>query len=104
MAAFPTVSNLQETTTDRHFTLQGYGPTHHKGKDYIDDIIISPTLHISQGGYIPFGEAPGDHRAVWISIHYDIALGYNMYKPVRQEARRLKTNDPKSKKKVSNHL
>ena len=79
---FCTAVNLREAITEKHQANQGYAPTHQKGRDPIDGIFISPTLHITQGGYLPFGEAPGDHRALWISIHYDLALGYNMYRPV----------------------
>ena len=95
METFCTAVNLREANTDKHSAIQGYAPTHQKGKDPID----GPSLHITQGGYLPFGEAPEDHRAIWISIHYDLALGYNMYRPVRVQARQLKTNDPKSKQR-----
>ena len=72
MQAFATALNLREAIIDRHSQFQGYAPTHQKGEDPIDGIFISSTLHISQEGYLPFGEAPGNHRALWISIHYNL--------------------------------
>ena len=91
--------NLREAITQKHSEIQGFVPTWHRGRDPIDGIFISPTLHITAGGYLPFGESPGDHRLLWISVSYDLALGYNMHKPVPIKARRLNLQNPKHKKK-----
>ena len=91
--------NLREAILEKHSATKGYVPTWQRGNDPIDGIFISPTLHITQGGYLPFGESPGDHRAIWVTIQYDLALGYNMNQPVKPQARRMKMQDPKAKKR-----
>ena len=54
---------LREAILEKHKEEKGYAPTYQRGNDPIDGIFISDTLHISAGGYLPFGDAPSDHRA-----------------------------------------
>lgn len=71
--------HLREEITHKKSEMQGFLPMWQEGRDSIDGIFISPTLHILAGGYLPFGESLGDHQILWISISYDLALGYNMH-------------------------
>ena len=83
-------------------------PTHSRGSTPIDGIFISHTIHPRASGYLPFGEFPSDHRAIWIDISHENAFGSNTLKTVRPRARKLKSNDPKVRNKFikdyENHL
>jgi hypothetical protein len=92
---------LQECITNRH-TPGIIPPTCIKGSRPIDGIFISQTLHISQGGYLPFSCFPSDHRALWIDVSMSNLCG-NTMAPIRNPAaRRLKCNDPTTQKKWLN--
>jgi hypothetical protein len=69
-------------------------PTFHKGTTSIDGIFISQTISPLQGGYLPFGSFPSDHRCLWLDISTDNAFGYNPPSSKKFEARRLKSNNP----------
>ena len=62
---------LEEAITDRHATLQGIQPTYQRGSRPIDGIFMSQHLEIQAGGYLPFGAASSDHRAIWIKVDFD---------------------------------
>ena len=86
---------LKEAVTDRHVHNCGVQPTYQRGRSPIDGVYISQHLEIQAGGYLPFGDAPSDHRAVWITLDFESILGYDTYRPIRPQARRLKLNNPK---------
>ena len=88
-------TNLRDAITTKHEEMQGTQPTHHNGQHPIDGIFVSNTLHPIKCGYLPFGEFPSDHRALWIDLAMENCFGYNMPKATRPSARRLKSSDPK---------
>jgi hypothetical protein len=60
----------------------------------IDEIFLSKSLQMRQGGYLAFGEAIlSDHRALWIDISFKNVFGHHMPPIVRAPARRLNCND-----------
>ena len=73
--------------------------THNRGSKPIDGIFISHTLQIKASGYLPFGDFPSDHRALWIDITSENAFGIKIKEIVRPQARKLKSDDPPSRKK-----
>ena len=74
-------------------------PTHSRGRTAIDGIFISSTIHPRASGYLPFGDFPSDHRAIWMDISQENAFGSNTMKVIRPQARKLKSNDPKVRNK-----
>lgn len=74
-------------------------PTYHRGSYAIDGIFSSSTINIVKGGYMPFGAFPSDHRGLWVDIAYENAFGYNMPKTIVPQARRLKSDDPRTRNK-----
>ena len=76
-------------------------PTFHRGSVPIDGIFTSPTIRLVQGGYLPFGQFPSDHRALWIDILHSNAFGYNMSDITNPIARRLKSHLPKVRTKFN---
>lgn len=109
------VVGLREAIIEKHYKAQGYQPTYQRGygsgcsqvserkygssvlgyADPIDGIFISDSLNISADSYSPFGEAPLDHQAQWISLSCNIAFGYTMEEPQPISAFRLKNIDPR---------
>jgi hypothetical protein len=69
-------------------------PTYHHGTQSIDAIFISHTIKATQGGYLPFGAFPSDHRCLWIDITMENAFGYQPPKLTKFLARRLKSDNP----------
>ena len=65
----------------------------------IDGIFTSHTLQPLCCAFLPFGEYPSDHRALWIDLSFDNFFGYKMPKLVVPKAQRLKTDDPRVTKK-----
>ena len=92
---FLRTTNLMDAVTCRHQEKHGLQPTHHNGQHPIDGIFVSNTLHPIRCGYLPFGDFPSDHRAIWIDLTFDNCFGYKMPKATRPSARRLKSSDPK---------
>jgi hypothetical protein len=69
------------------------------------DAIFAPTQYTCwRGGYLSFEYLEGDHRGIWCDIPIELILGYNMQHPAHPKARRLKTTDPRVKKKYLKHL
>ena len=68
--------------------------TYQLGSIPIDRIFISQSLEISIGGYLPFGTAPSNYRALWIKVKVDLAFGYVFQKSMPLIVRRLKYEDP----------
>lgn len=70
----------------------------------IDAIFTSDSFHCWRGGYLSFDYLEGDHRGLWCDIPVEFLLGYNMQHPAHAGARRLKTNDPRIRKKYTSTL
>ena len=92
-------TNLIETITTKHEQQHGLEATHHNGRYPIDGIFVSNTLHPIRCGYLPFGDFPSDHRALWIDIPVNNCFGFNMPNSSKPAARRLKSSDPKIRNK-----
>ena len=75
--------------------------TFHRGSTPIDGIFTSPTINLVHGGYLPFGDFPSDHRALWIDIQYENAFGYRMSDITNPVARRLKSHLPRVRNKFN---
>jgi hypothetical protein len=70
----------------------------------IDAIFIPSQFKCWRGGYFAFDYLEGDHRGIWCDIPAEFILGYQMQHPAHPKARRLKTTDPKVRKKYVQHL
>ena len=55
----------------------------------------SKGIHIQAGGYFPFGEAPSNHRALWIKVKFQDVFCYNMKTLIPPEMRQLKHDNPR---------
>jgi predicted transposase YbfD/YdcC len=55
---------------------------------------VSHTIHLVNGGYLPFGSFPSDHRCLWIDISTANAFGYNPPSSPKHQARQLKSDNP----------
>jgi len=55
---------LIEAITKKHKSTWGLAPTRNRSQVPIDGIHISASLTIIQEGYLPFAQAPSDHRAL----------------------------------------
>ena len=65
---------LKEVITYRHG--QSPPPTYHRGQHSIDGIFVSSPLLGIKGGYLEFGDAPGDHRGIWVDVPQATVMGY----------------------------
>jgi hypothetical protein len=88
---------LREAILDKHNTKSPPATQNRNTKRQpIDGIWISACLHISAGGYAPFGDAcPSDHRMLWIEIQYSIAFGQRSPDIAKIQPKCLKTSDPR---------
>ena len=81
------------------------GPgTYCRGNLPIDEIFISTSIKITACGYLPNGEAAGDHRPIWIDICKTTALGTKLNDIASPQARRLKCKDPRIVKRYNDVL
>ena len=69
--------------------------TQHRGTYPIDGIFISNTIQPQRRGFLPFGEFPSDHRAIWVDISFDNVFGHKIPKLIIPQARKLKSDDPR---------
>ena len=70
----------------------------------IDGIWTSPSIHISQSGYLPFGQGcPSDHRMIWADIPIELILG-TPSRIKRPTPRRLKASDHRLVDRYIQHL
>jgi hypothetical protein len=94
---------LKDMIVDRH---KGEPPpTCKKSTEHPIDAIFGPdSFSCWRGGYLSFDLLEGDHRAIWCDIPVEFLLGYNMQHPAHAKARRLKTNDPRTRKKYTRTL
>ena len=71
-------------------------PTHNRGSRPIDAMFGSTaSLQGGCGGYCPFGEAPGDHRALWLDIPLLDVFGVASCPVQPRVARLLQCRDPR---------
>ena len=90
---------LKEAIIDKHYDEFEYQPTWNRGKHPIDGIFISDTLQVEAAGYLPFGESPSDHRALWVRFNEKHLFGHSMHKIDPPAARRFKLGDPRIEKR-----
>ena len=95
--------NLYPATMGRHDPATA-PETYSGGKDPIDEIFVSSTLHIKASGFLEHSSSEGDHRPVWVDISKESALGDNFPDLPLYQARRLKCSDPRVVKKYLKHL
>ena len=55
----------------------------------------TPGIRINKSGYLPFGDGPGDHRAVYVDLCQDSLFGGEFHKIHRLPARRLISTNEK---------
>ena len=54
----------------------GKGPnTYFRGSNKIDGIFCTNEMELVQGGYIPEGNSPGDHKCVWMDLAENSVVG-----------------------------
>ena len=70
-------------------------PTHNRGSRPIDGMFASATVAGGSCGYLPFGIAPGDHRALWFDIPLVAVFGVTSRPLSPRVARRLQCHDPR---------
>ena len=78
-----------------------YPATYNRGSSQIDDIFVSASLPITQCGLFPFGDAPGDHRGVYVDIPITAVESETRDRIQRVPKRRLVTSKPKVVKKFN---
>ena len=78
--------------------------THVYGHAPIDGIFVTPTLHITQGGYAPGDITVSDHRMLWVDITTASFMGEKHTPITRHPQRKLNTTNPRVKKKFNNIL
>jgi Reverse transcriptase (RNA-dependent DNA polymerase) len=83
-------AGLIDIVTSRH----PKGPaTYLGGSDPIDGIFVTATLQNCRCGYV---NVESDHFGMWIDIPYRIAWGQDDFTIVKPQARRLKSDDPRT--------
>ena len=88
---------LCEVITERHDPGKLVAPrTYERGSRPIDGIFVSPSLEASRCGYLPFVL---DHRCLWIDIPMEIAFGQESADKTPKQRRRLRNDDPRTRKK-----
>jgi Reverse transcriptase (RNA-dependent DNA polymerase). len=70
----------------------------------LDAIFTPESFQCWRGGFLSFDFLEGDHRGLWVDIPVEFLLGYNMQHPAHPKARRLKTTDPRVKKRYTKFL
>ena len=95
--------NLYPSTVGRHDS-ETAPATFNGGRDPIDEIFVSTSLHIKASGFLEHGASEGDHRPVWVDISKESALGDNFPDLPLYQARRLKCSDPRVVKKYLKNL
>ena len=78
--------------------------TYNHGSYAIDEIFVSPTLHVHKAGYLEHGSNLSDHRPLWVDISKTSMLGVKSSLKPTYAARKLKTNDPRVVNKYLNDL
>lgn len=94
---------MKDLIVDRH---KGEPPpTCKKSREHPIDAIFGPASFTSwRGGYLAFDYLEGDHRGLWCDIPVEFILRYRMQHPAHAGARRLKTSDPRIRRKYTRTL
>ena len=99
--AFEARNLIPVVTGGRH---SGAPPeTYNDGSYPIDECFASPSLNIKKCGYLRHGDNGSDHRALWLDIDKQSALGVLPPDIEQFKARKLKTTDPRIVQKY-NHV
>ena len=95
-------ANLNNLLATKH----GSGPrTHKRSKDSpIDCFLGSSKIKIRSGGYLSFGRLQSDHRGIWIDVSIRIIMVHKSSPITYFQARQLKLEDPRMRKKYAEHL
>lgn len=93
---------LEELITKKHSNEKPTA-TYNRGRECIDGIFGSASIHLLRGGHLAHGIFPSDHCLLHMDITYANAFGYKMPKIVKPPGRRLKCNDPRVKKRWQQH-
>ena len=99
LRGFMSVYGLQEAITYVHG--QNPPPTYHRGQDSIDGIFVSRNFLGIQGGYLEYGDAPGDHRGIWVDIPHTTLFGHKMPNVPPKQIRNLQCRHSKSTKRYT---
>lgn len=70
----------------------------------LDAVFAPESFQCWRSGFLSFEYLEGDHRGIWCDIPVEFLLGYNMQHPAHPKARRLKTMDPRVRKKYTKLL
>ena len=95
-------NGLQEVITYVHG--QNPPPTFHRGSSSIDGIFASRNFLGVKGGYLEYGDAPGDHRGIWIDIPHSTLLGHAMPNVPPKKTRSLQSKDNMGAKKYKHNV
>jgi Endonuclease/Exonuclease/phosphatase family./Reverse transcriptase (RNA-dependent DNA polymerase). len=90
---------LHDIIQSRHGSQTPPPTCHRSSGGPIDAIFATNIIPCWRGGYLAFDYLESDHRGLWCDIPIEFLLGYNMQHPAHPQARRLKTTDPRIKKK-----
>jgi Reverse transcriptase (RNA-dependent DNA polymerase). len=75
-------------------------PTCKRSSAYpLDAIFVPASFTCWRGGYLAYEKLEGDHRGIWCDIPIEYILGCNMHHSPHFKARRLKTADPRTRKR-----
>jgi len=74
------------------------------GQSQIDAILVTRSLQVNACGYLPYTQAVGDHRTIWVDLPHESILGHRTPRFPTKSARRLTTRDPRVTKKYLTHL
>ena len=85
----------KEAILDRHNQAWGRQPKYYRGQDPINRIFVSAHHQVQAAGYLPFGEAPSDHRGIWVKVKEEEVFGYSMEKVVPLATQRLTVDNPR---------
>lgn len=78
--------------------------TYQRGSNCIDGIFVSDEILGCRGGFLAFGDIPGDHRGLWLDVPQELFLGYNMPKIPPRRVRMLTCSDLRAKEKYKSLL
>ena len=102
ITTFMNTFGLKEAITHIHGTRPP--ETFIRGKKTIDGIFVTSTLLGIRGGYLSYDDAPGDHRGLWVDIPEAAILGHKLPTAPAKKPRKLRCNDPRSKRKYKEKL
>jgi hypothetical protein len=97
---------LKEAILDRHKDKSPPATQNcNTNRQPIDGLWVSGCIHISAGGYLPFGDAcPSDHLMIWIEIQYSGIFGHKSPELAKIHPKRLKKPDPRLVKRFNRRV